>query len=77
MDSARSVTASTASAVSAERAALRFGWAGAALLVVLAMGCAQERVRPYALDVQNRLLGRWLIASNALLVVLGMVSYFT
>jgi hypothetical protein len=73
MDAVHSVTASTASTVAAERAAVRYGWASAALLVVLATGCAQEHVRPYALDVQNRLLARWLIASNAMLVLLGMV----
>ena len=56
------------------RAAARYGWAGGALLMTLGVWLVQERVQPYALHVQNRLLARWLVASNVLLLLLGVAS---
>jgi hypothetical protein len=58
---------------SAITAIARYGWSCGALLILLVYGCAQEWAQPYALRVQNRLLARWLVVSNALLVLLGMV----
>ena len=68
--SLRFTMAAAAGGSAAKRAAARYGTLAPMVILYVLLGCCQQRVQPFALDLQNRLYV-WLFVSNTMLLVLG------